>query len=48
MLVMFKTGASHFFDSLPCASGAIVNGLLTTSRRQLVCLHLFSQCLEPG
>jgi hypothetical protein len=42
---MFKTGASQFFDSPPCASGATVNGLLTTSRRQLACLHLFSQCL---
>jgi hypothetical protein len=27
----------------PCASGATVGGLLTTSRRQLACLHLFSQ-----
>jgi hypothetical protein len=44
-LVMFKTGASRFFDSPPCASGTTVNSLLTASRRQLACLHLFSQWL---
>jgi hypothetical protein len=26
---MFKTGASRFFDSPPCASGATADGLLT-------------------
>jgi hypothetical protein len=45
MLVMFKTGTLRFFDSPPCASGATVDALLTASRRQLACLHLFSQCL---
>jgi hypothetical protein len=43
MLVMFKTGTSQFFDSPLCASGATVNSLLTTSRRQLACLDMFSQ-----
>jgi hypothetical protein len=43
MLVMFKTGASLFFDLPPSVSGATVDGLLTASRRQPACLHLFSQ-----
>jgi hypothetical protein len=43
MLVTFKTGASQFFDSPPHASGATVDSLVTTSRRELACLQLFSQ-----
>jgi hypothetical protein len=42
MLVMFRTGAS-WFDT-PCASGATVNSLLTTKKRNL----LVCTCLVSG
>jgi hypothetical protein len=45
VLVMFKTHDSQFFDSPTFASGTTVSSVHTTSRRQLVCLGLFSHCL---